>query len=656
MSTSTPNFDLIKPAGGENVDIATINSNMDKIDAGVEPVHKTSTVTGGAGSVTITNPLDAPVLDFTATGIGAPGVFYMEGMTAQSQGAQDWDTPLVLDVPIGIIDMSGDPVFLDYGGGVGANTYKPTAGTEAGTTIWWNSAQLGKLFDEAEEAGDEGTTEAGSMTLFTWTLPFSVAENSVVYCSHLKNQNVSGEEGIWASGNHMYFRISQSHLSQNDFSDFARLMRTFANKVNYYDPFNPKGTDPENWLDFWIMATPAASYTKESDKKVFSLSSGSQMFLYFKITDYIAMVMEQQPSPTALTSVSVKYLNNVAANITQNAVMANAISAARQEPAALGEGASANGGGAIGTSARETNGGGAVGAASTASFGAAIGVGATESNGGAAVGFQASSTSAGAAVGAYAEEISGGGAIGYRTKATSGGAVGHQASETYGGGAVGSGASTTMGGAVGNGATATSGGAVGYGTNVTTGGAVGTSAAATTGGAIGNGATATSGFAGGESAGASGGGGSVGYQASTSAGGAVGLKAKSTPNGGAVGQQANAGNGGAVGYQANATSGGAVGQYATCTGGGAIGWSAKTSDGAAIGKNAFCADGNTKIDAIQLGTGTNSTAGSMQVYSTPLLIPDSNGGLVIPPALLIASVGAMTPAELALFKQALGIS
>lgn len=536
MSTSTPNFNLIKPATSDNVNIADLNENFDKIDAGVEPVHQTSTVIDSAGSVTITNPLDAPVVDFTATGIGAPGVFYYPGMSAQEQGQQDWDTPLVFDVPIGIIDTSGDPVFLDYGGGVGANSYKPTAGTEAGTTIWWNSAQLGKMFDEAEEAGDEGVGEGGGTNLFTWTLPFSVAENSVVYCSHLKNQNVSGEEGIWASGNHMYFRIYQSHLSQNDFSDLARLMRTFANKVNYYNPFNPKGTDPENWLDFWIMVTPAASYTKESDKKVFSLSSGSQMFLYFKITDYIAMVMEQQPSPTALTSVSVTYLTNVAANITQNAVMANAIFAARQEPAALGEGASANGGGAIGTSARETNGGGAVGAASTASFGAAIGVMATESNGGAAVGFNASSTSAGAAVGAYAEEISGGGALGYRTKAASGGAVGHQASEDNGGGAVGSGASVTLGG-----------------------------------GAVGNGA--------------------------------------------------------------------------------------KTSSGVAMGWWAKCEANNAAIDAIQLGTGTNSTAKSMQVYGTQLLYYHSTDDThYIPLSLITASYHAASAADQAAFKAELGIS
>ena len=300
-------------------------------------------------------------------------------------------------------------------------------------------------------------------------------------------------------------------------------MRTFTNKVNYYDPFNPKGTDPENWLDFWIMVTPSASYTKESDKKVFSLSSGSQMFLYFKITDYIAMMMEQQPSPTALTSVSVTYLANVAVNITQNAVLANAISAARQEPAALGEGASANGGGAIGTSARETNGGGAVGAASTASFGAAIGVGATENNGGAAVGFRASSTSAGAAVGAYAEEISGGGAVGYRTKAASGGAVGYQASEDNGGGAVG-----------------------------------------------------------------------------------------------------------------------------------------KTSSGVAMGWWAKCEANNAAIDAIQLGTGTNSTAKSMQVYGTVLLIPVTAGtaadGLVIPLSLITASYNAASAADQAAFKAALGIS
>ena len=50
----------------------------------------------------------------------------------------------------------------------------------------------------------------------------------------------------------------------------------------------------------------------------------------------------------------------------------------------------------------------------------------------------------------------------------------------------------------------------------------------------------------------------------------------------------------------------------------------------------------------------------MQVYTTPLLTPVTAGtaadGLVIPAALLTASVGAMTAQELADFKTALGIS
>ena len=148
-----------------------------------------------------------------------------------------------------------------------------------------------------------------------------------------------------------------------------------------------------------------------------------------------------------------------------------------------------------------------------------------------------------------------GGAVGSGANATTGGAVGTASKETNGGGAVGNGATATYGGAVGNGATATTGGAVGNGATATTGGAVGGGATATTGGAVGSGATAT-------------------------LGGAIGNKATAR-YGGAVGNNTTAGDG---------FSGGHIAQ---------------------VGKDN---DGNY-IDAIQLGTGTNNTPKTLQVYN-----------------------------------------
>lgn len=133
----------------------------------------------------------------------------------------------------------------------------------------------------------------------------------------------------------------------------------------------------------------------------------------------------------------------------------------------------------------------------------------------------------------------------------------------------------------GNGATATSGGAVGDGATATSGGAVGTASKETYGGgAIGNGATAGS--------------------------------------GGAVGASATADSGGAIGSSATATSGGgAVGQSATAEWGGAIGNATKAGNGFSGGYNAQVGkDSNEKyIDAIQLGTGTNNTPRTLQVYT-----------------------------------------
>ena len=114
--------------------------------------------------------------------------------------------------------------------------------------------------------------------------------------------------------------------------------------------------------------------------------------------------------------------------------------------------------------------------------------------------------------------------------------------------------------------------------NANSGFSAGNGATATYGGAIGNGATAT-------------------------IGGAVGASATAT-YGGAVGASATAGYGGAIGAYATATIGGAIGAYATAEDGFSGGWKAqvgKDSDGA-------------YIDAIQLGTGTNNTPKTLQVY------------------------------------------
>ena len=170
----------------------------------------------------------------------------------------------------------------------------------------------------------------------------------------------------------------------------------------------------------------------------------------------------------------------------------------------------------------------------------------------------------------------------------------------------------------------------GFGASATTGGAVGYSASATEGGgAVGYSASATwGGGAVGDSASAASGGGAVGFYASATYGGAVGYSASATEGGGAVGYYASAASGGgAVGYYASAASGGgAVGFYASAADGGAVGYSARTSDGFAGGKYAFAtSDGDffgNPIDAIQLGSGGNSTPMTLQIYDNRLLNAD----------------------------------
>lgn len=154
-------------------------------------------------------------------------------------------------------------------------------------------------------------------------------------------------------------------------------------------------------------------------------------------------------------------------------------------------------------------------------------------------------------------------------------------------------------------------------------------AACATYGAIGNGATATTGGAVGTASKETNGGGAVGRGASATQGGAIGNASKETSGGGAVGGSASATAGGAIGFFASATYGGAVGNYASATSGGAVGQDANATIGGAIGDNAKAgvgfsggskakagtdSDGNY-IDAIQLGTGTNNTPKTLQVYT-----------------------------------------
>ena len=94
----------------------------------------------------------------------------------------------------------------------------------------------------------------------------------------------------------------------------------------------------------------------------------------------------------------------------------------------------------------------------------------------------------------------------------------------------------------------------------------------------------------------------------------------SATSGGAIGDQAETKFGGAIGNEASAWDGGAIGNYASADNGGAIGNNAKTSNGFAGGNNAKTVDSNNDgIDAIQLGTGTNSTEKTLQVYNYQLM-------------------------------------
>lgn len=108
-------------------------------------------------------------------------------------------------------------------------------------------------------------------------------------------------------------------------------------------------------------------------------------------------------------------------------------------------------------------------------------------------------------------------------------------------------------------------------------------------------------------------------------GGFAGGESAGSTHGGAIGRYANSTLGGAMGNDANATEGGAVGNSSWAVKGGAIGAEAYAGDGFSGGYQAQTgtdSDGNY-IDAIQLGTGTNSNVKTFQVYDYQMM--DASG-------------------------------
>lgn len=125
----------------------------------------------------------------------------------------------------------------------------------------------------------------------------------------------------------------------------------------------------------------------------------------------------------------------------------------------------------------------------------------------------------------------------------------------------------------------------------------GNGASTLAGAAVGNGATAAAGFAGGD------------HASTTGAGGAAGSSATTT-NGGAVGNGASSTTGFAGGQASNTTTGAAIGTSAVASGAGAV----------------------------QLGTGNNADANTLQFRSYPLV--DANGNVVTARLLDMYPVGS----------------
>ena len=106
-------------------------------------------------------------------------------------------------------------------------------------------------------------------------------------------------------------------------------------------------------------------------------------------------------------------------------------------------------------------------------------------------------------------------------------------------------------------------------------------------------------------------------------GGKVGVNALSTNGGFSGGHNALSKAGGSIGYNAETEHGGAVGNNAKSNHGGSVGKDTITSDGFAGGYNAKAINANGDgINAIQLGTGTNTTPKTLQVYNHQLMKAD----------------------------------
>ena len=287
---------------------------------------------------------------------------------------------------------------------------------------------------------------------------------------------------------------------------------------------------------------------------------------------------------------------------------------------------------------KTSNGGFAAGNGASATSGGAVGSNASATSGG-AVGHNASATSGGA-VGKGAEEIGGGFAGGINASATLGGAVGYNASATIGGGAVGSNAKTSAGFAGGSNAkTQDSSGdgidaiQLGRGTNSTektlqvyeyqlmdADGNIPSERLKTSDGGF-----------------AAAGGSLLEPSRDNQHGVAIGKDSTATA-GAAIGPYAFATYGGAVGYETSTYNGCAVGGNAEAIAGAAVGSNTKTSNGFAGGFNAKTIDAEDNgIDAIQLGTGTNQTAKTLQVYNYQLM--DASGN--VPSARLTQAVNSM---------------
>ena len=111
------------------------------------------------------------------------------------------------------------------------------------------------------------------------------------------------------------------------------------------------------------------------------------------------------------------------------------------------------------------------------------------------------------------------------------------------------------------------------------------------------------------------------YATNGGAGGAaVGSEANVTGNGAAVGYHASAKGGGAIGSSATADNGFAGGMNASAGYGCAAGRNAVTKNGVAVGNDAKTLDNQGRaIEAIQLGTGTNTKERTLQVYDYTLM-------------------------------------